>query len=124
MKETILSIAQWHKDAFPDATLDGQKLKWQEEKREWKESLRPATEDFVCGDVNELADMFIVACGLTRFSDAEAMFCFGCVERELCASLCATEDLENAIDKKMERNRKRTWEKTLQGNYHHTNTED
>lgn len=38
MKESILSIAQWHKDAFPDATLDGQKLKWLEEKREWKES--------------------------------------------------------------------------------------
>ena len=123
MKESILSIAQWHKDAFPDATLDGQKLKWLEEKREWKESLRSATDDFVCGDVNELADMFIVACGLTRFSDAEAMFCFGRVERELCASLFATEDLENAIDKKMERNRVRSWEKTPQGNYHHTKEE-
>lgn len=124
MKESILSIAQWHKDAFPDATLDGQKLKWLEEKREWKESLRPATEGFVCGDVNELADMFIVACGLTRFSDTEAMFCFDSVVRELCSSLFATSDLENAIDKKMERNRARSWEKTPQGNYHHTNEED
>lgn len=123
MKESILSIALWHKDAFPDATLDGQKLKWLEEKREWKESLRPATEDFVCGDINELDDMFIVACGLTRFSDTEAMFCFDSVVRELGSSLFATSDLENAIDKKMERNRARIWKKTSQGNYHHTNEE-
>ena len=34
MKKSILSIAQWHKDTFPDATLGGQKLKWAEEKRE------------------------------------------------------------------------------------------
>lgn len=120
MKESILSIAQWHKDTFPDATLDGQRLKWMEEKREWKESLRPATEDFVCGDVKELADMFIVACGLTRFSDTEAMFCFGCVERELCASLFLESDLENAIDEKMERNRSRVWKKQTNGSYHHT----
>lgn len=123
MKESILSIAQWHKDTFPDATQDGQRLKWMEEKREWKESLRPVTKDLVCGDVKELADMFIVACGLTRFSDAEAMFCFSSVVRELCSSLFATSDLEKAIDKKMERNRARIWEKTSQGNYHHTNEE-
>lgn len=119
MKESILSIAQWHRDTFPDATLAGQKEKWQEEKREWKESLRPATEGFVLGDVSELADMFIVACGLTRFSDAEAMFCFGRVERELCASLFTTPDLEHAIDEKMERNRARVWKKQDSGSYHH-----
>ena len=119
MKESILSIAQWHKDMFPDATLDGQRLKWMEEKREWKESLRQVTKDLVCWDVKELADMFIVACGLTRFSDAEAMFCFGCVERELCSSLFATSDLENAIDKKMEHNRARIWEKQANGSYRH-----
>ena len=119
MKESILSIAQWHKDMFPDATLDGQRLKWMEEKREWKESLRPVTKDLVCGDVKELADMFIVACGLTRFSDAEAMFCFGSVVRELCSSLFTTSDLENAIDEKMERNRARIWEKQANGSYHH-----
>lgn len=123
MKESILSIAKWHKDMFPDATLDGQKLKWREEKREWKESLRPVTKDLVCGDVKELADMFIVACGLTRFSDAEAMFCFSSVVQELYSSLFTTSDLENAIDKKMERNRARIWKKTPQGNYHHTNVE-
>lgn len=122
MKESILSIAQWHKDTFPDATLYGQKLKWMEEKREWKESLRPATEDFVCGNVKELADMFIVACSLTRFSDAEAMFCFGRVERELCASLFTTKDLENAIDEKMECNRGRIWKKQASGSYHHVDS--
>lgn len=119
MKESILSIAQWHKDMFPDATLDGQRLKWLEEKREWKESLRPVTKDLVCGDVKELADMFIVACGLTRFSDAEAMFCFSSVVQELYSSLFTTSDLENAIDEKMEHNRARIWEKQANGSYHH-----
>lgn len=119
MKESILSIAQWHKDAFPDATLDGQRLKWMEEKREWKESLRPVTKDLVCGDVKELADMFIVACGLTRFSNAEAMFCFSSVVQELYSSLFATSDLENAIDEKMEHNRARIWKKQANGSYHH-----
>lgn len=119
MKESILSIAQWHKDMFPDATLDGQRLKWMEEKREWKESLRPVTKDLVCGDVKELADMFIVACGLTRFSDAEAMFCFSSVVQELYSSLFTTLDLENAIDEKMEHNRARIWEKQANGSYHH-----
>lgn len=118
MKESILSIAQWHKDTFPDATLDGQKLKWLEETREWVETLRPATGDFIYGDVKELADMFIVACGLTRFSDAEAMFCFGRVERELCASLFTVAELENAIDEKMAKNRSRTW-KNNNGLYKH-----
>ena len=120
MKESILSIAQWHKDTFPDATLDGQKLKWMEEKREWKESLRPATEDFVHGDIDELADMFIVVCGLIRFSNTEAMFCFGSVEQELYDSLFSQSDLEDAIDKKMERNRARIWKKQDGGSYHHT----
>ena len=91
-----------------------------EEKREWKESLRPATEDFVCGDLDELADMFIVACGLTRFSNTEAMFCFGSVEQELYDSLFSQSDLEDAIDKKMERNRARIWKKQDGGSYHHT----
>lgn len=27
MKESILSIAQWHKETFPDATFDSQKRK-------------------------------------------------------------------------------------------------
>ena len=98
MSETIKSIIDWHTETFPDATLDGQILKWMEEKSEWEKSLRKATEDFVCGDVKELADMFIVACGLTRFSYTEAMFCFGYVERELGASLFTTSDLEKAID--------------------------
>lgn len=120
MKESILSIAQWHKDTFPDATLDGQKLKWIEETYEWKKSLHPATEDFVRGDLDELADMFIVACGLTRFSNTEAMFCFGSVEQELYDSLFSQSDLEEAIDKKMERNRARIWKKQDDGSYHHS----
>ena len=38
MKETIISIAKWHEETFPDATLDGQKVKYTEELHEWEES--------------------------------------------------------------------------------------
>lgn len=118
MKESILSIAQWHKETFPDATLDSQKLKWAEEKREWEESRHAVTVDVVIGDISELSDMFIVACGLTRFSDPEAMFCFATVAHELYNSSYATKDLADAIDEKMAKNRSRTW-KNINGLYKH-----
>ena len=111
MKESILSIAKWHEETFPDTDLKGQMEKWHEEKNEWEQSS--------CCDIKELADMFIVACGLTRFNSPEAMFCFTRICDELASSGFATQDLEHAIDTKMERNRARAWKKQNNGTYHH-----
>lgn len=33
MKETVLTIAKWHEETFPDATLRDQLLKFEEEKK-------------------------------------------------------------------------------------------
>nr|DAO76774.1 MAG TPA: Protein of unknown function (DUF550) [Microviridae sp.] len=115
MKESILSIAKWHEETFPDTDLKGQIEKWFEEKNEWQASLKPARH----GDISELADMYIVACGLTRFNSMEAMFCFMRICDELCHSGHSTQELEHAIDTKMERNRARAWKKQDNGTYHH-----
>jgi hypothetical protein len=46
------------------------------------------------------------------------MFCFGRVEEELCRSIFTTRELEEAINKKMQKNLLRTWEKK-DGQYQH-----
>ncbi len=115
MKESVLSIAKWHEETFPDTDFNGQMEKWREERDEWLNSRA----NHATGDIYELGDMFIVACGLTRFNSTEAMFCFGRIERELDKSNFATRDLELAVDEKMKRNRARAWKKQDNGTYHH-----
>lgn len=110
MEETVYSIASWSQEVFPDANLEGQLKKFKEEKAEWLATDRT--------DIEELADMAIVASSIARFSVVEAMFCFGRVEEELCWSIFATRDLEEAINKKMQKNLLRTWEKK-DGQYQH-----
>lgn len=117
MKETIISIAKWHEETFPDATLDGQIEKYNEEYDEFYEA---NTEENM---ISELADMFIVVCGIARFSAMDGLFYFHEVDHELGKSNISFEQLSNAIDKKMETNRKRVWAKTAEGTYHHTNKE-
>lgn len=114
-KETVLSIAKWHEQTFPDCELADQLTKFDEESKEYEES----------NSMEELADMFIVACGISRFDTVTAMAYFQIVgallgEREEIAS---TVLFYLAIEKKMTKNRSRVWEKTPCGNYHHTNEE-
>lgn len=114
MKESIESIAQWSRETFPNATLLGQLNKFKDEKEEWEAS--PSNSE---AELFELADMFIVACSIARFSATEAMFCLRRVADILENTCFATQDLERAIDKKMEINRARKW--CIQdGNYQHT----
>lgn len=117
MKETIISIAKWHEETFPDATLAGQVEKYVEE---YEEFCSANTEEDM---ISELADTFIVVCGIARFSTMDALFYFHEVDHELGKSNISFEQLSNAIDKKMKKNRKRVWTKTAEGTYHHTNKE-
>lgn len=117
MIETIDTIIQWHRETFPDATLKDQICKYEEERKEWLDS--------DCNDLSELADMFIVACGLSRF--------------DMYTGLCALEnviywldykskfgmsELVEEVERKMEKNRKRTWKKQDNDSYHHINKGD
>ena len=116
--ESIESIARWHRETFPDATVLSQQKKFQEELKEWHESQHITDQGLILGDITELADMFIVACGLARFNNADALFAFRTVSEELSHSMYPTIDLEMAIMKKMKINRARKWENN-DGLYRH-----
>lgn len=113
MKETIDSIITWHKKTFPDATLEGQLKKYAEETYEFM------TSD---SDLPELADMVIVCAGIFRFNRK-----LGSRFLETTYSICweigeyDMTELWQAVEKKMEKNRKRVWNKTGNGTYHHEN---
>lgn len=105
MIESIETIKQWHKETFPDATLAGQLKKFQEEMDEFKTSEAEALQ------LEELADMVIVSVGVSRFDNS-----FGVKLRQLCYFLAADNrydmtELWDTIDKKMEKNRARKWNK-------------
>lgn len=100
MKETIKSIILWHEQTFPDATLEGQIEKFDDELSEYGES--------EC--LEELADLFIVACGIARFDNVSALVAF----ERVCEILKLWRvnygkpvPLQMAIDNKMKINRKR-----------------
>ena len=114
MKETIKTIMDWHEQTFPDATLEGQLEKYQEEQLEWVESGEK--------DVDELADMLIVACGIARFNIWEGTFYFADISDWMSSDVpISWKDLEEAVNRKMAKNRKRVWRKTATGTYHHEN---
>lgn len=116
MKETIETIIKWHRDTFLDATLDGQVKKWNEELKEFRETQYT--------DVHEFADMFIVACGIARFDINLGLYYFSEIYDWLGSDIpFDVQELIEAVNNKMEKNRKRVWAKTAEGTYHHTNKE-
>lgn len=109
-----MSIAKWHEQTFPDATLQGQLEKMSEETAEY----------IVDNSLEELADMFIVCCGMTRYSGIAAVVFFNNVFAELNKLTPADRiNFDKIVDAKMEKNRARVWAKSGDGLYHHTNKE-
>lgn len=113
MKETIDTIIQWHKETFPDATLEGQKLKWREEHREYLNTHIGSEEELM-----EMADVIIVSCGIARFDYSEGLNYLSSAFQE--GGIPPLKKWE-AVESKMEKNRKRVWNKTGNGTYHHEN---
>ena len=110
-KETMQSIMEWHRATFPHATLEGQLAKYQEEQEEWIKSEHK--------DLYELADMFIVACGIARFDIREGLFyMYDVYDWFDSTNGIEFEQLEKAIYKKMKKNRKREWNEN-NGYYKH-----
>lgn len=116
MKETIDTIKNWHQQTFPDATLPGQLVKFAEEMNEFDVAINSGQDA-----LSELADMIIVAAGIERFDElfASAFVQFTYMEAS-DAGFDMTE-LWEAVQKKMEINKKRKWQKTAEGTYHHKN---
>jgi hypothetical protein len=113
MKETIKSIIEWHEQTFPDATLEGQRLKFLAEMEEFD------TAHFYPERVMELVDMFIVACGVARFDADEAISEFACVRDRMLEKMIRLADFERYIDVKMQKNRKRVFVHSGEGHYQH-----
>ena len=116
--ESIYEIAKWHEETFPDATLEGQIEKYAEEQEEWVNSKYK--------DVTELADMFIVACGMVRFnSPFTAIWYLDDVFdwQNECSNRVSEEELMQAVAQKMQKNRKRELEKK-DGLYKHKGGKD
>ena len=121
-KELIKDVMDWHAETFPEATGSGQLSKLTEEVNEY---IEVRTDDFGVG-VEELADIFIVGCGLSRFTNAGALMAFGFVYKE-CDDYCKNfgndivfylDLVSAAVAKKMETNRQRKWNKG-KGEYKH-----
>lgn len=114
MSETIDTIIAWHKQTFPDATLDGQMEKWNEELKEFRETnYRSAY---------ELADMFIVACGIARFDTVLGLYYLSEIYDWLGSDIMfGDKEFIDGVEKKMAKNRKRVWNNTADGTYHHQN---
>lgn len=106
MKETIKSIIEWHEQTFPDATLEGQEQKWDDERLEW-ENTSSGTPD----ELYELADMVIVCCGIMRFDYAKGFNYLSVTLGKLYVTPLDGERLWNAVEKKMQINRNRKWGK-------------
>lgn len=108
MKESIKSIAEWSERTFPNATFNGQLQKFKDEKKEYadeneKNFLSDAT-------LMELADLIIVACGIARFDMLQGINALYFALRVAYAhSFFMPEVVAEAVQQKMEINRKRKW---------------
>lgn len=118
-EEDVGTIMQWHKETFPLASCMGQLEKWKEERKEFNDAIS------VKEQIEELADMFIVACAIMRFNVPRGAACL--------TEVCALREHFNfnfllwkdAVNKKMAKNRARKWKYMGNGNYHHIKeTED
>lgn len=119
-------IKETHQELFKDVTLMSQITKYSEEYNEMEEATKHIDENSEAF-YEELADMFIVACGILRFNEA--------LGKCLCKSIaddfiykrdeegndCLFE-LTTRVIEKMNKNIKRVWSKTKDGNYKHVSS--
>lgn len=112
INDLILDVQIVHEELFPKATLASQIAKYEEESEELQ--LADTAEDII----EEFADIFIVACGIRRFSPT--------IGTDLLKNIIATirrhEDkvtLIEAVCAKMNKNQERDWGEQSSGYYKH-----
>lgn len=103
-------IIEWHTKTFPDATMEGQLIKLEEELNELVNAKNKKEK------LKEAADVYIVLCGLKRWNSYIGKFM-------IQEWFLGADDLYNAVVEKMNKNKARVWAKTTEGTYHHTNEE-
>lgn len=121
--EFIERVRDMHQKLFPDVTLMSQIAKFDEEYDEMIEATKHIDEE-PDKFLEELADMFIVACGIARFNEALGY----CLCKSIADDFIYKEDdkgnnylseLTIKVIEKMNKNIKRVWSKTADGNYKH-----
>lgn len=125
--ETLLDfmerVRDTHQELFKDVTLMSQITKFSEEYNEMKESFKHFDENPEAF-YEELADMFIVACGILRFNEALG----SCLCKSITDNFIYKKDEEGndyldvlaiKVLEKMNKNIKRVWSKTKDGCYKH-----
>lgn len=128
--ETLLDfmerVAYTHKELFKDVTLMSQITKFSEEYNEMEEASKNIDENSEAF-YEELADMFIVACGILRFNVALGK----CLCKSIVDDFTYKKDekgndylsvLTTKVIEKMNKNIKRVWSKTKNGNYKHVSS--
>lgn len=106
-------VVEVHKKLFPDATLQSQCDKYDEEYEEFEHA--EDGED-IC---YEFADMFIVAAGISRFNKHLGEHLSKLMVRSLGDNDKMRMDLANAVVAKMNKNIDRKWD-NVDGFYKHT----
>lgn len=111
--ESIASIVAWQEETFPQATLSKQLEKYMDEREEFLSAIKRKDK------LTELADLFIVACNVSRFSSYAALECFEDIAWLMRVSEISRYAMTRAVDKKMAINRRRKWN-PLGGKYQHS----
>ena len=102
--ELASEITEWHENCFPDATLEGQLVKLEEEFTEWMAAT--GVEDYG----KELADIFIVCCGLGRWNTVTGRI----ITMGLLNDLTHYNDVfYKQVYNKHQKNKARIWQKLL-----------
>lgn len=112
INDLILDIQIVHEKLFPQATLVSQIAKYEEESEELK--LANTKENII----EEFADIFIVACGIRRFSPIIGTDLL----KQVITTIRRHDDkitLMEAVCEKMNKNQERDWGETSSGYYKH-----
>lgn len=112
MKTLFLEIVAWHLETFPDILPEKQKEKLEEEQQEF------AIATTLQEKLEELADVYIVNAGLSRFYPDDAKKHIIQIGKDLKSLNLTFFVLKGAIEKKLEKNKKRAW-LIAGGEYHH-----
>ncbi len=107
IKENLATIIAWHTETFPHATYDGQIKKFEEEMEEY---LSANTQQ---DRLEELADLIIVCCGIARFSTTDGLRHIAQLPFNF-----TRQEIDDAVQAKMIKNRQRKWTKG-DGQYRH-----
>lgn len=130
MKWTVDKIVEWHEIAMPNATIDKQMAKVEDELKELTTAATSYVEEGGSQEeaLEELADVYISSAVLAkRFNSSIGVVVHGFVIdsldrlaiQEASDAINLLRKIYKAIDEKMDKNVHREWEETAPGYYQH-----